>query len=68
MSALEPEIDHANVSEILASTVCYFQEGSAILDVSAIVQEEYAHKDSVFTVVWLLLQPGAVIFNLMISV
>ena len=51
MSALEPEIDHAKVSEILASAVCCFQEGSANLDMSvicALVQEAYVHTDSVF--------------------
>ena len=53
MSALGPEIDHAKVSEILGSIVCYFLEGPATLDMSAIcalVQEAYVHTDSVFTV------------------
>ena len=53
ISAPRPEIDYAKVSETLASTVCYFPEGPASLDMSAIcalVQEIHVHTDSVFTV------------------
>ena len=46
MSALGPEIDHAKVSEIPASIVCYFEEEPATLDLSV---EAYLHTDSIFT-------------------
>ena len=52
LSELGPEIDHAKVSEIPASIVCYFEEEPATLDLSvvcALVQEAYLHTDSVFT-------------------
>ena len=47
LSELGPEIDHAKVSEILGSVICYFQEGPATLDMSvicALVREAYVHR------------------------